>query len=150
MTFIDMYDESPVLRHRDVTVGRRREEMVRSLLAAVDGGDVGAVAASFSPDARQRFGNRPWMYGRPEIEAAYVAFASTVDGMRNEVTGIWESAGTVIVRLEFHCERLDGSVVEVPAVCMFSEGPDGLIDVFQIWSDWTPLFATVPWAATRP
>lgn len=148
MAFIDAGDEvdhaiRPV-RHRDIAVSGQREEMVRRLFAVVDGRDVEALVASFSPDARQRFGNRPWMFGRPEIEEAYTAFECTVKGMRHDITGIWESAGTVIVRVEFYCERLDGSVVDVPAVCMFTEGPDGLIDAFQIWSDWTPLFAMVP------
>lgn len=123
--------------------------MVRAHLAAVDAGDVDALVASFSPGARQRFGNRPWICGRPEIEEAYLAFKCTINGIHNEITGLWESAETVIARLEVDCERLDGSVIEVPTVCIFTEGSNGLIDVLQLWSDWTPLFATVPVAVSR-
>lgn len=131
------------MQQRDIAVSKQREDQVRAHIAAVNAGDVDAIVATFSPNARQRFGNRPWMHGRAEIEEGFVAFTSIINSMRNEITGIWESAGTVIVRLDVRCERLDGSVIEVPSVCIFTDGPDGLIESFQLWSDWSPLFPTV-------
>lgn len=54
---------------------------------------------------------------------------------------MWESAGTILVRLLVHYERLDGRQVTLPALTAFSEGSTGLIDHYQVWFDVAPLFA---------
>ena len=121
-------------------VDTERETMVHRLFEAIDSRDVDALVAHFEPDAVQLMGNRPPVRGHDEIRAGNNAFLFSIAGLRHELTGLWESGGTVLIRLLVHYELLDGRTVTLPAMTAFTEGPSGLIDHYQVWFDVAPLF----------
>jgi ketosteroid isomerase-like protein len=121
-------------------VTTERRQMIHDLFEAIDAKDVEGLLAHLAPDATQRFGNQEPLHGHREIGAANAAFFSAIESLRHEVTGLWESDDTVIVRIDATYVRLDGRSVTVPAVSIIQES-DGLIVDYQVCVDMAPIFA---------
>ena len=123
------------------SVSDQRRTQVESLFALIDRRDADALADAFDPGGVQVFGNQPPLHGRDEIRDGNRAFLSSIAGLRHEITGLWDVDGTVIIRLLVHYERLDGRLVTLPAMTVFTESEAGLLQHYQVWFDVTPLFA---------
>jgi len=120
--------------------GSQRRQKIDGLFEAIDAKDVDGLLLYLAPDATQRFGNEDPLRGHEQIRAANAGFFGTIDSSKHEVTGLWESDDTIVVRLEATYERLDGLRVTVPAVSIMKES-DGLIVEYQVFVDMTPVFA---------
>jgi ketosteroid isomerase-like protein len=121
-----------------VTTTAERHAMVLHLFRAIDSFDVDGLLSYLKPEATQTFGNQEPLRGHEAIRAANVAFFSTIDSLKHEITGLWEVDGTVIVRINATYGRRDGTAVTLPAVTIFSES-DGLIDSYQVFFDVAPV-----------
>ena len=121
-------------------VTTQRRQMILDLFAAIDAKDVAGLLAHLAHDATQRFGNQEPLHGHEEIGAANAAFFSTIESLSHEVTGLWESDDTVIVRIDATYMRLDGRSVTLPAVSIIQESDDLIVD-YQVFVDMAPLFA---------
>lgn len=121
-------------------VTTERRQKILDLFEAIDAKDVEGLLAHLAPDATQRFGNQEPLHGHQEIGAANAAFFNTIESLSHEVTGLWESDDTVIVRIDATYVRLDGRSVMVPAVSIIQES-DGLIVDYQVFVDMAPIFA---------
>jgi ketosteroid isomerase-like protein len=121
-------------------VTTEHRQLILDLFAAIDAKDVEGLLAHLAPDATQRFGNQEPLHGHQEIGAANAAFFSTIESLSHEVTGLWESDDTVIVRIDATYVRLDGRSVTLPAVSIIRES-DGLIVDYQVFVDMAPIFA---------
>jgi ketosteroid isomerase-like protein len=121
-------------------VTSERRKMVVDLLGAVDSKDVDGLLSYLKPEATQTFGNQEPLRGHDAIRAANVAFFETIESIQHQIIGLWESDGTVIVRIIATYGRRDGKSVTLPAVTIFRES-DGLIDEYQVYFDVAPVVA---------
>ena len=117
------------------------ESTIRALFTAIDAGDVERLVSMFSPDAAQRIGNTAWTHGREAIRAGNTAFLARIDGLHHEITGLWDSAGSTLVRSEVRYDLPGGESLTIPSMTVFTRHPDGLIDTFQVWSDTSALLS---------
>lgn len=117
-----------------------RRQMVLDLFHAIDSKNIDALLAYMAPEATQRFAHQEPLRGHEEIRAGNAAFFDAIDSASHEITGLWESDGTVIVRINVTYMRLDGLSVTIPAVTIFRES-DGLIVEYEVFVDTAPIFA---------
>jgi ketosteroid isomerase-like protein len=115
-------------------------QMIDELFRAIDAKNVDALLWFLAPGATQRFGNQKPLRGHEQIREANEEFFGAIDSIHHEVTGLWESDDTVVVRLRASYARLDGLTVTIPAVSILRSS-DGLIVEYEVFADMTPVFA---------
>ena len=111
------------------------------MFAVVDRLDADTFAEYYAPDAVLRFGNAEPVHGSEAIHRTYADFFATVDGIRHDPQHYVHQDGTHLMEATVTYTRKDGSLVSVPAMSVFHQGPDGLIDSYRIYVDLAPLYA---------
>lgn len=121
-------------------VSEPRQRMLEAMFQSIDDGDVDALVSYLHPDATQSFANQEPLVGHVAIREGNRAFLSSIRSLSHQIVDAWESADTVVIRLQVTYERHDGATVTIPVVTLFQER-DGLIDVYEVFFDVTPVFA---------
>ncbi len=111
------------------------------MFAVVDRLDADAFAEYYAQDAVLRFGNAEPVHGREAIRQTYADFFATLDGLRHDPQHYVHQDGTHLIEATVTYTRKDGSLVSVPAMSVFHQGDDGLIDSYRIYVDLAPLYA---------
>ena len=111
------------------------------MFAVVDRLDADGFAEYYAEDAVLRFGNAEPVHGREAIRRTYAEFFATLDGLRHDPQHYVHQDGTHLMEATVTYTRKDGSLVAVPAMSVFHQGPDGLIDSYRIYVDLAPLYA---------
>jgi ketosteroid isomerase-like protein len=116
-------------------------DVVRELLAAVDGGDLAAVAAIVTNDVHLRFGNVEPTDGKADFIKTTQAVFGSIAGIRHDILDIWEvEAETVVAVMDVHYTRLDGGELTLPC-CNTFRLRDGLVHDYRVYMDITPVLA---------
>jgi len=116
-------------------------DVIDRVFTLVDNRDADGFAALFAPDGRFVFGNADPILGPAAIAAAVGGFFTTIDGLRHQITNRWEAGADAVAELVVEYRRLDGKLVSVPAVTIFTRDGTGLINHYRIFVDLAPLFA---------
>src|SRR2546422_7134519 len=96
-------------------VASNRQDLVRSLFAAVDDMDVDGVAAHLSDDVVLAFGSSEPVAGKAGFEQTTVAFFAALRGLRHEIGDVWQpEPDVVITEMTVHYTRLDGGQLSLP------------------------------------
>ena len=111
------------------------------MFAVVDRLDADGFAAYYAPDAVLRFGNAEPVRGRDAIRQTYAGFFATLRGLRHDPQHYVHQDGTHLMEAHVTYTREDGSLVTVPAMSVFHQREDGLIDSYRIYVDLAPLYA---------
>ena len=120
-----------------------RVDLVRTMFAAGDRGDVDGLLGFLTDDVVLVFGNAEPVKGKDAIKAQAGDFTSSLKGVRHEIHDIWqaaEDADVVISRMTVHYTRLDDSVVRVPCVNILRLSGDLVAD-YRIYIDVSPVAA---------
>ena len=110
------------------------------LFPVIDTKDPQAFAAHLAEDATLRFGNAEPLVGRAAVVAALTQFFATFEWLRHELVNQWDVGAETVAETQVSYGRLDGSVVTVPAVSIWRNRDDGLIEDYRIFVDLAPLF----------
>ena len=116
-------------------------DFIGRVFAVVDNRDADGFAALFAPDGRFVFGNADPIMGPAAIAETVGGFFATIDGLRHRVVNRWEIGSDAVAELGVEYCRLDGKLVSVPAVTIFTRDDTGLISDYRIFVDLEPLFA---------
>jgi ketosteroid isomerase-like protein len=133
--------EGPVVRLS--AEGRRSsgdsEQVIRTLLAALDAGDQDTADSLIAEDVCFRFGNHPTVSGKREFIAGRGTLRDSIRAFRHEIVWLGQvRADTVIVEMNVVYTLLDGSSVTVPC-CDTFRLRDGLISDYRIYIDLSPV-----------
>ncbi len=109
-------------------------DLLQSVLAAVDARDVDRFAGFLTEDATFRFASADAVTGRDEIREAVGAFFDSVAALRHRVEESWVSGEDLICRGEVTYTRLDGSELAVPFANVLKL-LDGRIAEYRIYVD---------------
>ena len=115
-------------------------DFIDRVFTLVDNRDAEGFAALFAPDGRFVFGNADPILGPAAIAATVGGFFTTIDGLRHQIANRWEVGSDAIAELVVEYRRLDGKLVSVPAVTIFTRDGAGLISDYRIFVDLAPLF----------
>jgi len=114
--------------------------LVKEVFKTVDGMDADGFASFFADDCRLCFGNSEPMIGRAAIRDGIAGFFASIDGLRHDVSNVWEQTGTFIVETQVTYNRKDGGIVTVPAISILDMTGQGRISDYRIYVDLAPLF----------
>src|SRR2546423_15296791 len=122
-------------------VASNRQDLVRSLFAAVDDMDVDGVAAHLSDDVVLAFGSSEPVAGKAGFEQTTIAFFAALRGLRHEIGDVWQpEPDVVITEMTVHYTRLDGGQLSLPCCNVFRFRGDLICD-YRIYMDANPVFA---------
>ena len=110
------------------------------LYRLADARDAVGFAARFTEDASFTFGNAPPILGRGDIEEALTGFFGTISSMTHRPLRVWETPEEAIFEAVVTYGRLDGTLVEVPAVTAYTKSGD-LVSSCRIYCDMAPVAA---------
>jgi hypothetical protein len=99
---------------------RETTDWVLSYYKAVDSGDIGTMMTYFAPDARSRFGNAAFVYGRAAIERDLVTKSRGVRAIAHHFNNIWDADdGVIVLDADIDFTRHDGVVVRAHGAGLF-------------------------------
>ena len=111
------------------------------LFVSIDAMDMEGFLAPIAPNAEFRFGSAPTVHGHAAIREAVDGFFSTIAGLSHDLQRLVSRDNAVVVEGEVTYTRHDGSKITLP-FCNVFEVKDGLISLYRIYADITPLYAT--------
>jgi ketosteroid isomerase-like protein len=120
-----------------------RADMIRTMFATSDSGNIDGLLGFLTDDVVLVFGNADAVRGKAAVEAQSRQVTSRLKGVRHEIHDIWqvgENADVVIARMTVHYSRLDGSIVSLPCCNIFRMRSDLVAD-YRIYMDVNPVFA---------
>jgi ketosteroid isomerase-like protein len=114
---------------------------VQSFVDAVDTLDVDKVLCFFGDSSTWTYGNNPPMTSLAEMRATMGGFHESIAGISHVLgTCFAPREGVIVAEFEVTYTRLDTSSVTIPA-SGFYELKDGLIHVYRVYVDVSPVFA---------
>ncbi|CAN5704566.1 hypothetical protein BH11ACT6_BH11ACT6_17360 [soil metagenome] len=116
-------------------------DVVRKLFAAVDAGDLAAVAELVADDVHMRFGNAEPTEDKAAFFEATKTIFSSFAAIRHDILDVWQvDAVTVVAVMDVHYTRLDGREVTLPC-CNTFRLRDSAIRDYRVFVDITPVTA---------
>jgi ketosteroid isomerase-like protein len=115
----------------------RREQMVRTMCAAVDAGDAVTFGSFFAEDDYYRFGSAPPLRGRAAVVAATQGTADALPWVRHTIDQIAHIGPQTFCRFSIETAGRDGVPVEMPCVTVI-EVADGRIVDYRVHMDLSP------------
>ena len=115
-------------------------ELARRAAAALDAGDVPALAGAVTDDVRLQFASQDPTIGKEPFVAALRSYLDSVAGFRHEILNAWEVDGAVVLEMLVHYERLDGSAIALPCVNVFRFDGERISD-YRVHMDIAPVYA---------
>lgn len=97
-------------------------------------------ASFFTEDALYRFGNGEPIIGRDRIRESSMHFRQKLKSVSHDIKTIWELGDTVVCEMEAAYTRLDGKVLTLPCLDVFSMEGDKFREM-QVYMDVSPVFA---------
>jgi limonene-1,2-epoxide hydrolase len=110
------------------------------LFVAIDAMDTEGFLGFIAPDAEFRFASAPPVHGHAAIRAAVDGFFSSISALSHDLRRAVADGDAVVCEGEVTYTRHDGSTIALP-FCNVFEIDDGLISVYRIYIDVTPLYA---------
>jgi 6-methylsalicylate decarboxylase len=114
-------------------------ELARRAAAALDAGDVPALAGAVTDDVRLQFASQEPTIGKEPFVAALRASLDSVAGFRHEILNAWEVDGAVVLEMLVHYERHDGSAITLPCVNVFRFAGERISD-YRVHMDIAPVY----------
>ncbi|WP_051324159.1 nuclear transport factor 2 family protein [Candidatus Solirubrobacter pratensis] len=115
-------------------------DLARGAAAALDAGDVAALAALMTDDVRLQFGSQEAIVGKEAFIAAVEASLASVAGFRHEILEAWDVGEAVVLEMTVHYRRLDGSEIRLPC-CNIFRLSGGRIADYRVYMDIAPVYA---------
>lgn len=116
-------------------------ERVHSLFAAIDRGDIAALAALYADDIQFRFGSADPVVGQDAVLSTSEAFLGSLAGIRHEIEQLWQvDTDQIVATMTVHYTRADGGSLSLPCANTFRIR-DNRISEYQIYMDVNPVFA---------
>lgn len=110
------------------------------LFAAIDAMDAGSFVSFVSEDCTFRFGSSPPVAGRDGIRASVDDFFSMFAALRHDLHRVITDDNGTVCEGEVTYTRHDGSQITLP-FCNVFQTASGLITVYRIYIDMSPMFA---------
>ena len=110
------------------------------LFASVDAMDTESFLGFLTEDCTFRFGSSPPVTGRDGIRATVDDFFSMFAGLRHDLHRVVADDNAIVCEGEVTYIHHDGREVTVP-FCNLFEADAGLISVYRIYIDLSPVFA---------
>jgi len=110
------------------------------LFVSIDAMDTEGFLSFITADATFRYGSSPAVHGRAAISEALEGFFSSVAALSHKLHRLIADGNTVVCEGEVTYTRHDGSKITLPFANIF-EVDKGLIDLYRIYIDSSPLFA---------
>jgi hypothetical protein len=107
----------------------------------IDSMDPQRFADRLTPDAKLTFANNPTMVGTDAIVAGCGYFYGTIKALHHTIRSQWQQGNDTIVELSVTYDRLDGQIVTIPVVSVWSTNTDGVIDDYRVYFDLAPVYA---------
>lgn len=112
---------------------------VRTLLSAIDAGDVDTIGTLIADNVCFRFGNADPTDTKADFAATAQAFLRSLAGIRHDIQDLWEVGdGTVVCVMDVHYRRRDGRELTLPC-CNVFRVRDGLVHDYRIYMDVNPV-----------
>lgn len=115
-------------------------ELAKAVFAAVDAQQPEDFANFLTEDGTFTFGNWPPAEGRVATAKVVRDFFAGIDGIRHDISGVWEEGETVIVRLAVTYHRKNGTSITLPCANIWKRVGDKIQD-YRIYMDVNPVFA---------
>jgi ketosteroid isomerase-like protein len=116
------------------------KELATAVFASVDAMKPEAFAEFLTEDGKFTFGNWPAAEGRAATAKTVSDFFAGIDGIRHDITGVWEDGDTATVQLNVTYFRKNGTSVTLPCANIWKRVGDKIQD-YRIYMDVNPVFA---------
>ena len=110
------------------------------LFVSIDAMDTEGFLGFIAPEGEFRFASAPPVHGHAAIRAAVDGFFSSIAALSHKLDRVVADGDAVVCEGEVTYTRHDGSTIALP-FCNLFESDDGLISVYRIYIDVTPLYA---------
>ena len=118
-------------------------ELIRSLFAALDAGDLATVSSYLRDDVVVILSNQEPIHGAAAFAELYGQVAGMLAGLHHEIHDVWSAAEdptVLIAQMTVHYTRRDGKTVSLPC-CNVFHFAENLVSGYQVFMDMTPVFA---------
>ena len=119
-----------------------RADLIRTMFAGSDSGDIDTFISCLTDDAVVVFGSYEPVAGKEAIRALSDDLLSKVASVRHEFHNIWnavEDPDVYIAQISVHYTKLDRSIVSVPCATVFRMTGD-LVAKYSVYMDPTGIF----------